>query len=202
MIKAFNDIGNFAIMVVDLQNDFCDNKGVFASLGLNVEPAQKVTQRIIDFLDRIKVKNVPVIFTKQIESAKITPLNLKRQFSNDKLKAVCAPNSWGADFYKIKPKNKDYVIEKHTYDVFSNPQTDEILKRHEIKTLIITGVNTDVCVDTTLRSAFTRGYQIIVPKDLVGTMNTQGEEYYLKIFDRFFGDVVHSQDIIGYLDKK
>lgn len=76
------------------------------------------------------------------------------------------------------------------------------LKEKRINTIIITGVNTDICVDTTLRSAFTLGYNIIIPEDLVASINQDTHKQLMKIFHRFFGTVVKSDEILEYLRRK
>ncbi|MBS3174728.1 cysteine hydrolase [Candidatus Woesearchaeota archaeon] len=195
------DFEKVAVLVVDIQNDFCDNEGIFAQQGLNVKPAQIITPKIEEFIKKIRRYDLLVIYTKQIEHEDITPQNLKRQFNAGKLKPVCSPNSWGSELYKLKPLKNEFIIEKYTYDVFSNPKLHGILNENKIKTIVVIGVNTDICVDTTVRSAFTKGYQIVVLKDLVATMNKQSERYYLDIFNRFFGDVMHSKKFISFLSK-
>jgi len=194
-----DDWGNTAILVVDIQNDFCDDEGIFAKQGLDIKPVQEVAKRIDEFLVEARKLGVPIIFSKQVESAEVTPLNLQRQFYRGKLKEVCSPGSWGSDFYRIKPSGNETVIEKYTYDVFSNPELKRILDKQGIKTLVVTGVNTDICVDTTVRSAFTNGYQIVVPHDLVGTMNKEAQEHFLAVFDRSFGDVTDAQSTLSRL---
>ncbi len=201
--------GNFGVLVVDIQNDFCDNNGLFAQQGLNVKPAQEVTHRIKAFIDEIrKYYYVPVIYTRQIESQEVSPADLKRQFASGKLVNVCAPNSWGSELYQLKPAgsgeptgNEEYVIEKYTYDAFSNPLLNQILNEKGVDTLVITGVNTDICIDTTIRRAFTEGYNVLVPRELVATMNVDGEKYFLDVFDKFFGDVVSSNEVFELFRK-
>jgi len=185
-----------ALIVVDIQNDFCHKDGTFAKQGLDVTPLQKIVPEIISFIDKVRKRGIPIIFSKQIEANDISPENLNRQFKSGKLKTVCAPNSWGADFYLVQPKTKDIVLEKNTYDLFSNPQLQEILNKNKVKMLIVVGVNTDICIDTTVRRAFTEGYFIIVPYDLVATVNVKVHKHFLKIFNRFFGEVMSSQDLI------
>jgi ureidoacrylate peracid hydrolase len=197
--KSIDDWGATAILVVDIQNDFCDDSGKFAEQGLDVKPAQEVAERIDEFLVEARKLGIPIIFSKQIESQEVTPLNLQRQFFRGKLKEVCSPESWGSDFYKVQPSEGEVVVEKNTYDVFSNPELKQKLDELGIRTLVVTGVNTDVCVDTTVRSAFTNGYQIVVPKDLVATMNMEAQKHFLAVFDRFFGDVTDAQTTISQL---
>lgn len=199
---ALKDWGNIAVLIVDIQNDFCDDNGIFAQQGLDVKPAQEVAPKIHEFIEEVRQYSVPIIYSKQIEAEDITPANLKRQFASGKLKAVCAPGSWGSEFYQLKPIEGEYVLEKRTYDVFSNPDLKRILDEHKVKTLVIAGVNTDVCIDTTVRRAFTEGYQIVVPQDLVATMNRAGEKHYLAVFDRFFGEITDSKTVLSYLSQK
>ncbi|MBD3259656.1 isochorismatase family protein [Candidatus Woesearchaeota archaeon] len=195
--KVSRDRGKIAVLVVDIQNDFCDDKGIFAKQGLDVKPNQEVVPRIKEFIEKIRGYDIPIIYSKQIESEEISPENLKEQLRSGRM--VCAPDSWGSELYLLEPAEGEYVLEKKTYDLFSNPEFKRILENQKIKTLVIIGVNTDICVDTTVRRAFTEGYRIIIPKDLVATVNKEGEKYYLAVFDRFFGDVIDSKTILSYL---
>lgn len=190
---------NIGILVIDIQNDFCHDNGIFAKQGLDVKPAQEVTPRIKAFIDEVRKYDVPVIYTRQVESDDVSPENLKRLFASGKLVGVCEPHSWGSELYLLEPAEGEYVIEKHTYDAFSNPRLKQILEEKGVNTLVITGVNTDICIDTTVRRAFTEGYHVLVPRDLVATMNVDGEKYFLEIFDKFFGDVVSSSETLDFL---
>lgn len=201
---ALTDLGGIALLVLDIQNDFCHDGGVFARSGLDVKPAQEAAMRIKEFIDKIRRYDITVVYTKQIESDEISPENLKRQFASGKLVPVCAPGSWGSELYQLKPRKGEYVVEKHTYDAFSNPVLRKYLKRIGTQTVIITGVNTDVCIDTTVRRVFTEGFNIVVPHDLVATVtgaDGNAQDHFLKIFQRFYGRVTDSAAILEYLQK-
>lgn len=193
---------SIAVLVVDVQNDFCHADGAFAHAGRDIQPAQEVAPRIQEFIEEVRRYRVPIIYTRMIESKGITPENLQALIDHGKLinkEPVCAPNSWGSELYQLQPVAGEHVLEKRTYDAFSNPELNRIFKERQIKTVVVTGVYTDICIDTTVRRAFTEGYQIIVPRDLVATMNRAGEEHFLNVFDRFFGDVTASKTILAYL---
>lgn len=194
-----NNLGNIAILVLDIQNDFCDEEGAFSKLGFNIKTIQKVVPGIINFISKARQYNIPIFYSKQIESDEVSPQNLKNQFKSGRLKSVCAPDSFGSELYKIKPLPNEQVLEKYTFDFFSNNQLKKQLKEKQINTIIITGVNTDICVDTTLRSAFTLGYNIIILEDLVASINQEAHKYLLKTFHRFFGAVIKSDEILEYL---
>ena len=199
---GLDNLGNIALLVLDIQNDFCHEKGIFSKLGMDVKPAQEMVPRLINFIDKIRHYNIPIFYSKQIESDDVSPQNLKNQFKTGRLKAVCAPNSWGSELYKLKPLSKEQILEKHAYDFLSNTVLRKLLKEKQIDTVILSGINTDVCIDTTLRSAFTLGYNILIPEDIVASMNREAHKHLLKIFHHFFGAVVKSDDILEFLGRK
>ena len=187
--------GNAALLILDIQNDFCHEEGKFSKMGMSVKKVQEMVPRLIEFIEIARKHNIPIFYSKQIESDNVSPKNLKNQFGSGRLKPVCAPDSWGSELYKLKPLPSEHVIEKHTYDFFSNEKLKQLLNKQDVDTLIITGVNTDICVDTTLRSAFTLGYNIIIPEDLVASINQDTHKQLLRIFHQFFGEVVRSSDV-------
>ena len=73
---------------------------------------------------------------------------------------------------------------------------DQFLGANRIKTLIITGVATNVCVESTARDGFMRDYQVVVPGDLTEGTSPEAKEWSLKNIDMFFGEIVDSQDLL------
>src|SRR3989344_1485992 len=126
-----HDLGNIAVLVVDMQNDFCHEDGAFARQGLDVRPAQKVAPRIKNFIEASRKYGVPIVYSKMVERRDITPSNLQRLIDRGKLindEPVCAPGSWGSELYQLKPADGEHVLEKRTYDVFSNPELKRLLE--------------------------------------------------------------------------
>ena len=152
-------------------------------------------------IDLKQSSGLPIFYSRQIEDLEFSPVNLKRQFASGRLQNVCAPGSWGSELFQIQPGEKEIVLEKYSYDFFSNLQLEKELQQREIDTLIITGLNTDLCIDTTVRSAFTRGYNIIIPKDLVTSTlaSVEIQDYFLKLFHNFLGEVTTSNAILQKL---
>lgn len=73
-----------------------------------------------------------------------------------------------------------------------------VVLRLNVNILVIAGVNTDICIDMTARRAFTEGYNVLAPKDLIATMNVDGEECFLDEFDRFFGGVIIPEELLDH----
>lgn len=103
------------------------------------------------------------------------------------------------NIYKIKPKSGEKEFVKTLYDAFTNPELQKFLISCGIKNLVLTGVYTSRCVDSTMRSAFNLGYNVIIPEDLVA-MPSQFKAQHdmtLSICKTLFGYVPKSDEIIN-----
>jgi ureidoacrylate peracid hydrolase len=159
---------NTALIVVDVQNGYCSDNGSFKSYGFDIKPMQEMVPKLKEFISAYKEKGGLVIYTQEIEGEK-SPKNMKALYEKGPLEPMCLPGSLDTEFYEVAPQEEDIVLKKHTWSGFSNPELDKILKEKGIENIILTGVCTDVCIDATLTGALERGYNIIVPKDLVAT---------------------------------
>ena len=118
--------------------------------------------------------------------------------------SLCSPGTWGYKFYQLNPKASDRVFESNQYDGLCNQNILDYLKEVGAKTLIITGVYTSRLVDTTVRSAATRGYDVFVPIDLVAAAKEMENEHVaaLTIMNTLFAYVVVSDYVIDVWNKK
>ena len=80
----------------------------------------------------------------------------------------------------------DEVINKHTYDAFYDTDLENILRKMNVNTVIITGVMTHLCCETTARSAFVRGFNVIFPLDGTITQNSKQHECTLRALSHSF----------------
>ncbi len=103
----------------------------------------------------------------------------------------------------ISPQNEDVIIQKTTPDSFFNTPLDEELKKRGIEHVFITGIQTEVCVDTTCRRAFSMGYKVTLVTDTHSTWSSE-EITAQQIINhhnsvlRWFADVFPSREIIFY----
>ena len=119
----------------------------------------------------------------------------------DRLDYPCKPGTWGAEF--IEPiKNLPFeieIIEKHTFDGFFKTGLAEFLRSHKIRTVLIAGVETHICVLSTAQSASLNQFTTIILEDCVSSVRNDLAECALKIFHDGFGDVKLSTDIFPNL---
>ena len=157
-----------AIVVVDMQMWF-----THVGSPLYFSEADRVADKIASFLEDISgCDEVPVIFTKHVDMEN-GPMH--RWWGN-----VLDEYSPYADIDRRFQGFAKYVVKKSTYDAFYNTLLDDILVKESIDTLIILGVRTHLCVDTTARSAFVRGYHVVVPCDGVADKPNDVHECALK----------------------
>lgn len=109
---------------------------------------------------------------------------------------VCAAGSWGGDFYgEVRPEPHDPVVTKHRYSAFYNTDLDTILRANGIRTVVLTGVVTNVCVETSAREAFVRDYYVVVASDGTAAYVQADHDMTLKNIDRFFGETATMEEL-------
>jgi len=196
---------NTAILVIDIQNDYCSEKGILAKAhNLDMRPVQAIIPKISAFLNVARKYKIPIIWTQAIEDPDYLKPNAAFKIrSGPKQLVIATPGTWGFDYYKIRPLAGDFKIVKKGYDSFVNPQLNAILRQKKTKNVIVCGVYTAVCVDTTVRSAYRLGYNVVVPRDLVAMPKQRWHlhEAALLNMDMIFAHVLSSEEIIKIWEK-
>ncbi len=188
-----------ALIIVDFQNDFCSEGGVYAKAGKTIDMTKVngVYQNIVCLANRARNLAVPVIWVlschnKWTDSDVYASLRLKWATPRS-----CLENTWGSEIYKIKPHSEDIIIKKHRYDAFYGTDLDMILHNLGIKTIIFAGVATDICVESSLRSACVRDYYVVLVKDCCIASSEEAQKSSELRVDQFFGEVVNTSQIIS-----
>ena len=191
-----------ALLVIDIQNDFCSPSGLMASMGKDVSEMATMVGKIKTLAASCDKAGMPVFYTQQIyDRTKLTDLQ-KEQYDLDGKMITCDIHGDGYKFYLLNPP-AGRVFPKYTYNVFSNPDLTNELSRRGIKTLIVTGVSTQICVETAIRNGFDIGYKIVVPRDLIATTSKTPatQERTLHLVEKTYGVVVDSAEIRKILRK-
>jgi len=191
-------IPHTAVVVIDMQNDFCSEEGALAKDGRDMTAIRSLVPRLQQFLDRARRKNVTIVFVATARGEEEVPPPMKELWIRHSLKnPICVKGSWGAEFIpEIQPKSNETVLIKTRYSAFINTDLDTRLCDLGIATLIVTGVATNVCVETTCRDGFMRGYYIVVASDLAGCTDQKLHDCTLFNIDRYFGTVTSSAEIL------
>jgi ureidoacrylate peracid hydrolase len=182
-----------ALLVIDLQRDFCSNDGALAALGSDVSPCREVADRIAKFLPTIRADVALTAFFQLIyDPEKMSESQRERLIRNGR-PIICAPGSAGSEL-SIKPAPGDLVFTKYRYSAFSNDRLRRLLHERSISTVAVAGVDTHICVEGTVRQGYDLGYRMIVLSDLVATRQSEfaRHENSLAICGRYFALTMES----------
>ena len=195
-----------ALVVIDVLNDFCADDGAMAQEGLDVSHAQCAARRIPFLLEAARGAGALVVFVRNVYS---TPDNRylsdvwleqaqRRRVGSYVDRPVCPPDSRGNSFYgEVMPLPQEPIVTKHRFDPFHETDLDLILRSNAIRTVVLAGVATNVCVETAARHAFVRDYYVVLPRDTSAAFSVEEHEASLATLDRYFGEVVASEEITG-----
>ncbi len=188
-----------AVIVIDIQNDYCSDEGLIKlNRAEDLTPIQEMVPRLKYFLSFCRQSNLPLIFFRMDKNISKVKTNLKNKLLNLDFpynQSLCVNGTKGFEYYKLKPKESDFEFIKYSYDIFTNEKFKKFVKENNIDNLVITGVNSQVCVDASVKGAFSNGYSVIILKDLIATTKKgkKSEKACLKLWKSFYGEVMTSK---------
>jgi ureidoacrylate peracid hydrolase len=192
-----------ALLLVDVQNDFCAPGGAMHREGRDLSLVQDMVPRLERFLERARAARVKCVWIKNVYNtgpnwylSEAWQEQAKRKRKGAYIDyPVCEPNAWNGEFYRVRPLADEPVVIKHRYGAFESTDLDLVLRSNRIRTVIMTGVATNVCVETTARQAFLRDYYVVFTRDCTATFSKPEHEAALHNIDQFFGEVVSADDV-------
>jgi ureidoacrylate peracid hydrolase len=189
-----------ALLIVDLQQDFCSPGGYISALGKDVVPIAAVVAPVQRLLAAARAAGAPVAWlTACYEDDLVPPGMLRRKREMRVERVCCAEGSWGAALLPgLEPAKGEPIIVKHSYSGFSNPGLEAFLRQHGVESLVLCGVQTNICVESTLRDGHSRGYHIGVAADAVASHTPPLHEATLANVRFLFGDVLPAADFMGF----
>ena len=197
-LRSVVDPGHTAVLVIDVQNDFCAPGGhTEVNLGKDVADCQAVVDPIVRLVASARSVGAVVIWVKaDYNRTYLSPPIHARQVARGVANAYCVAGTWGAELYRVSPEDGDMVIQKHRHSAFIGTELEQILRDRGIQTVVFAGVQTHVCIESSLRDASARGYYVVVPGDCVGSFDRDLHDKTLRCVEMHFGDVVGSNDLM------
>ncbi len=202
-----------------MQNDFGTKGGMFDKAGIDISTIQQVVNPISNVLVAARKKGLPIIYLKMGFKPDLSdmggmeyPTRVKRAKRLHIGDTVVAPNgkesrilvhdTWNTEILpELKPLAKDIIIKKNRFNGFYQTPLDSLLRSLGKKYLIITGCTTSICVESTVRDAFLRGYMPIVLGDCTAepighNLSRSNHEASLLTIQTSFGLVSSSDEFI------
>lgn len=180
------DLARCAILVIDMQNDFCHRDGWLASIGVDVEPARAPIAPLAALLPALRAASVPVVWVNwgsRPDRLNLSPALLHVYNGSgagtglgDPLPATGSPvlqaGAWSAQVVdELTPDPRDIRVDKHRMSGFWDTPLDSILRNLRVGTLLFAGVNLDQCVLHTLADANFAGFDTLLIEDCAATTN-------------------------------
>jgi nicotinamidase-related amidase len=173
------DARTCALVVIDMQRDFVDPGGFGEALGNDVSLLRKAIAPTKRVLDAARARGMLVIHTREGHRPDLTDLPPSKQL-RAKLKTgigdagpmgrILVRGEYGHDIIdELKPVSGEPVIDKPGKGAFYATDLDALLHNRGIRQLVVCGVTTEVCVNTSVREANDRGYDCLVLEDCVGS---------------------------------
>lgn len=210
------DLARTAIIVIDMQNDFCHPDGWLSGIGVDVTPARAPIEPLAKTLPAFRKADVPVIWVNwgnRPDKLNLSPSVLHVYNPNGRSIGIGDPlasngshvlekDSWAAaivDELTVAPD--DIHVDKYRMSGFWDTALDSILRNLGVTTLLFAGVNLDQCVFGTLLDANCLGYDCVLLTDCSATTSpafcTDATIYNVK---QCFGFIATATDIIAAID--
>lgn len=205
------DLAKAALLIIDMQNDFCHPDGWLAHIGVDVTPARAPIAPLQTLLPPLRSVQVPIFWVNwgnRPDLLNISP-GLRHVYNptgagvglGDRLPnqaPVLIKNSWAAAVVdELEPLPADIRVDKYRMSGFWDTPLDSILRNLGKTTLFFSGVNADQCVMTTLQDANFLGYDCILLKDCTATTSP---DYCLQAtlynVNQCFGFVTDSAELL------
>jgi nicotinamidase-related amidase len=169
------DPASTALLVIDMQRDFLLPGGFGESLGNDVSQLRRTIEPLTALLAAWRATPMPVIHTREGHEPDLSdcpPSKLARGAIGEPgaFGRILVRGEYGHDIVdELQPVGDEVVIDKPGKGAFYATELGDLLEKAGIRSLVVTGVTTEVCVHTTVREANDRGYECLVLADCVGS---------------------------------
>jgi len=202
-LEELVDLRHTALIIVDVQNDFVYGDGKLSTPEGEQNACEKIIAPLNTIIDKCRKIGVFVIYIFTIHGGNVDLPPYKARMVRRQKGPVCMQGSKGGEFplRLNKPLPGEPVVTKHGYDAFADHNLNTILQNRQIKTLIFSGIDTAVCVDSTLRHGFHLGYYCVLAEDICASSRPKRHEYAVELIGSQFGMVTTTKEIMKVWDK-
>lgn len=189
------DPSHTAMVVVDVQNDFCHEDGGLAQAGNDMSLVQAMVPELAATIIAARDSGVPVIFLRIVQSPETNSDSWEALESEDGPRLV-VEGSWGAEYYgPIGPIEGDHEIIKRRHSGFVATPLDLLLRSMNVKTVVFGGVASNVCVEATARDAADYDYHVVFLRDGSAAVRQELHDAALYTIETYIGVVATNAEV-------
>ena len=192
-----------ALVVVDMVNDFVHPRGLTAiRSGRSVEAGRAAIDPIRMLAVAARAAGIPVVHVQHSTlpdgASHSGPWIDARGRATHRSLDICLDGTWGRQVVdELAPEDGDLVVKKHRYSGFARTGLDRILRDRGRETIVVCGVSTNVCVESTARRGFDLDYYVVIPEDACASWNSELHEAALETARHRYAVVCSTSDVIS-----
>jgi nicotinamidase-related amidase len=200
-----------ALVIVDMQNDFLHPDGFVPRYSKEIGVPKSAFELLRKPIPNIKKlaeffqargKDVVYVYTAWNTDHSDVAIPLRKMKAKAREAGALVEGSWGAEIIpELTPGKGSHRVMKKAYGGFFRTSLDRTLGSLGIKTLFLSGVATNFCVETTAREAVGYGYDIVMVSDATASYDPEGHQASLKVLAAGFGEVMSAEEVIGLLSQ-
>lgn len=195
-----------ALLVIDLQNAFVHDEGTLGVSGLDTKRLSAIVPSLQKLIRHCQAADVPVIWTKQEHFATDHSRARKKLAGHtSKRKQVSAlAGTWDEDIIdELKPlaeQRPEFVVLKHRFGAFYETRLEMMLRMLGVQHLFVTGTTSNACVETSIREAYLRDFDVVAVDDCISGINAEWEETAKKVWSQYLCEISTSSDVMAWID--
>jgi ureidoacrylate peracid hydrolase len=194
------------LLVIDMQNGFAAPDGTLGKAGFDISMTRAIIPNIQRLVSAARQAGVHVFWSRQVHypddktrEQRLIPGHLARGAGRSML---CARGTWDAEIIdELAPyiQPEDDIVQKHRASCFYSTNFEAELRIHGIRMLIVTGTTASFCVDSTIREAYARDLDVVVPGDAISDTELEATHAVLRSTERFHGYVTTTDALVAKL---
>ncbi|HZU16898.1 MAG TPA: isochorismatase family cysteine hydrolase [Candidatus Dormibacteraeota bacterium] len=198
------NLSRAALVVVDMQNDFCHPDGYYARKGFAAAHVAEIIPMLRRMVTTAREANRPVVFTRMVHDPLVPDVMSRHRLLPPGWRATdrrLAPGTWGAEIVEgLRPQEGERVFDKCDYSGFFGTGLEGYLRRRGVDTVVITGAVDYACVLHTAFDAFCRDFDVVLPHACAAGWDPELSEAARRIIELLLGRVVSCEEVLAALE--
>jgi ureidoacrylate peracid hydrolase len=189
-----------ALLVIDMQNGFVHPDSAMGKSVAGTATQRAIVPPILALAGFCRQRSIPVLWSRQ-EHFPQDQARARRRIQSHAARQgflPCLRGTWETEFYpeiQCALGAEDHVVVKHRASAFYNTNLETKLRMLGTRVLLIAGCNTEFCVESTVRDAYARDFELLMVRDCVAGIQEQFHRRSLELFQAYFGEVVNSAEL-------
>ncbi|MFI0409395.1 isochorismatase family protein [Actinomadura sp. 3N508] len=197
---------NTALLLIDMQNAFVHDEGTLGVSGVDVKPAQATIEPVRRLAEAFRAAGLPVIWTKQVhlEADAARARKVLPSHTSKRKRVSAVSGSWDAAFIDELADLADdptYVVTKHRFGAFYETRLQSLLDMLGVQGLFVAGVTANACVETTLREAYLRDYDVVAVTDGIAAVRPEWTATAEAVWAQYLGVLATSDEVASWLER-